>query len=56
MFATIDWFDNYLSSLAAVTTGDVQRVARRVLSRRNRTVGFYLPTGANTKPLPEGGR
>jgi zinc protease len=52
MFATIDWFDNYLASLAAVTTDDVQRVARKVLAKRNRTVGFYQPTGAENSPLP----
>jgi len=56
MFASIDWFDNYLSSLAAVTTDDVQRVARKVLAKRNRTVGFYLPTGVEPAAVPEGGR
>jgi zinc protease len=53
MFASIDWFDNYLASLAAVTVDDVQRVARKVLNKRNRTVGFYLPTGADNAPLPD---
>jgi zinc protease len=52
MFASIDWFDNYLASLAAVTIDDVQRVARKVLAKRNRTVGFYLPTGAENPPAP----
>jgi zinc protease len=56
MFASIDWFDNYLSSLAAVTTDDVRRVACRVLSKRNRTVGFYLPTGPEPALNTEGGR
>ncbi len=56
MFASIDWFDNYLASLAAVTTDDVQRVARRVLAKRNRTVGFYLPAGAEAAPAAEEGR
>lgn len=46
MFATLDWFESYLASLAAVTVDDVQRVARKVLAKRNRIVGFYLPTGA----------
>jgi zinc protease len=55
IFATIEWFDNYLASLAAVTADDVQRVARKVLAKRNRTVGFYLPTGAEPKPAPEAG-
>jgi len=56
MFASIDWFDNYLASLEAVTTGDVARVAQKVLAKRNRTVGFYLPTGAEEAPVPEGSR
>ncbi|MGD0175187.1 MAG: pitrilysin family protein [Anaerolineales bacterium] len=55
MFASIDWFDNYLASLAAVTADDVQRVAHKVLSKRNRTVGFYLPTGAESKSSPASG-
>ena len=56
MFASLDWFDNYLASLAAVTIDDVQRVARKVLAKRNRTVGFYLPTGAENQPVPEPNR
>jgi zinc protease len=52
MFSSIDWFDNYLASIAAVTTDDVQRVARSVLAERNRTVGFYRPTGADRPALP----
>jgi predicted Zn-dependent peptidase len=50
LFASIDWFDNFLAALAAVTVDDVQRVARKVLAKRNRTVGFYLPTGAEAAP------
>lgn len=52
MFSSIDWFDNYLASIAAVTTDDVKRVARTVLAERNRTVGVYRPTGADRPPLP----
>jgi zinc protease len=55
MFASLDWFENYLASLAAVTADEVQRVAHKVLARRNRTVGFYLPTGAENKPAPAAG-
>jgi zinc protease len=55
MFASIDWFDNYLASLAAVTADDVQRVAHKILSKRNRTVGFYLPTGVENKSDPASG-
>jgi zinc protease len=46
MFADLDWFEHYLESLAAVTADDVQRVARKVLAKRNRTVGFYHPAEA----------
>jgi zinc protease len=52
MFASIDWFENYLASLAAVTADEVQGVAHKILSRRNRTVGLYLPTEAESKPAP----
>jgi zinc protease len=52
MFASIEWFDNFLSSLAAVTAEDVRRVARKVLAKRNRTVGFYLPTGPEAGFVP----
>lgn len=45
MFATYDWFLNYLDQLAAVTPQDVQRVAREYFRPRNRVVGTYLPTG-----------
>jgi hypothetical protein len=34
----------------------VRRVACRVLSKRNRTVGFYLPTGPEPALNTEGGR
>jgi zinc protease len=55
IFADLEWFENYLSSLAAVAADDVQRVARKVLAKRNRTVGFYLPVGADTKSaVPSG--
>ncbi|MBN1439268.1 MAG: insulinase family protein [Anaerolineales bacterium] len=55
MFSSIDWFDNYLSSLAAVTADDVRRVAHKVLAKRNRTVGFYLPSGADGGSGPHPG-
>ncbi len=34
-----------LDSLAAVTTEDVQRVARKYLARSKGTVGWYVPQG-----------
>lgn len=38
-----EWFDHYIHRLSAVTVDDVQRVARKVLARSNRTVGWYQP-------------
>jgi len=46
MFATIDWFTNYLERLAAVTPADVQRLAQTCLRSQNRTLGVYLPNTA----------
>jgi zinc protease len=43
IFATYDWFEQYLARLEQVTLEDVQRVARKVLSKRNRVVGIYIP-------------
>ncbi|OGO46777.1 MAG: hypothetical protein A2Z30_04445 [Chloroflexi bacterium RBG_16_64_43] len=44
IFASYEWFENYIEKLDAVTPDDVQHAARKYLARRNRTVGFYLPT------------
>ncbi len=45
MFADYGWFTSYLEKLAAVTPGDIQRVAQTYLRPQNRVVGIYLPTG-----------
>lgn len=45
MIASYEWFTNFLNRLAAVTPGDVQRVAQSYLQPGNRTLGVYLPTG-----------
>ncbi len=47
MFATVDWFTNYLERLAAVTPEDVQRLAQTCLRPQNRTLGVYLPNTAS---------
>jgi zinc protease len=47
MFATVDWFTNYLERLAAVTPEDVQRLAQTCLRPQNRTLGVYLPNMAS---------
>lgn len=46
MFATYDWFLDYLDKLAAVTPAEVQRAAQSILRPQNRVVGTYVPTGA----------
>jgi zinc protease len=45
MFASFEWFTQYLERLAAVTPGDVQRLAQTCLRPQNRTLGVYLPDG-----------
>jgi zinc protease len=40
-----DWFESFLDNLANVHVEDVHRVAQTYLSRRNRTVGHYIPEG-----------
>lgn len=45
------WFDTFLDRLAAVTAADVQRVAKKYLTRDNVTVGTYIAQGlASAKP------
>jgi zinc protease len=45
MFATYDWFVNYVSELEKITPAEVQRAAQKYLSPDNRVVGTYLPNG-----------
>jgi zinc protease len=44
MFASYDWFVNYLDKLEAVTPEDVQSAAQKYLRPQNRILGTYLPT------------
>lgn len=46
MFATYDWFTNYLDYLETVTPADIQRVARTYLRPDNRVLGVYQPAAA----------
>jgi zinc protease len=39
-------FETYLEDLMRVASEDIVRVARSYLTERNRTVGWFLPTGA----------
>jgi len=43
--ADTGWFESFLDHLADVTVDDVGRVAEAYLTRRNRTVGHYIPQG-----------
>ncbi len=45
MFASYDWFLNYLDHLSAITPHDVQQAAQQYLRPSTRVVGVYLPTG-----------
>lgn len=43
MFASYDWVTGYLDNLEAVTPDDVQRLAQKYLTPKNRIVGIYQP-------------
>ncbi len=43
MFASHQWFLDYLDNLAAVTPEDVQRIAQKYLRPQNRILGTYVP-------------
>ena len=43
MFASYDWFENYVDHLAQVTPESVLDIARSYLNPNNRVVGFYNP-------------
>ena len=49
MFASHEWFENYLDNLAAVTPEDIQRIAQGYLNPKNRVLGTYHPTGNDTE-------
>jgi zinc protease len=48
------WFETRLDRLNEVTLADVERVRRRYLRRRNRTVGWYEPDGERPDASDEG--
>lgn len=43
MFASLEWFNQYLENLATVTPEDIQRIAQQYLHPKNRVLGTYLP-------------
>lgn len=42
--------DDYVENIRAITGADVQRVAQKYLQARNRTVGWFVPTGPSYAP------
>jgi zinc protease len=56
MFDKYDWFLNYLDRLSAVTPGDAQQIAQKLLRSQKRVVGVYQPTGEDVTgdQTPEG--
>jgi zinc protease len=46
MFASYDWFENYVDHLAQVTPEMVNHIAQTYLHPDNRVVGFYTPEGS----------
>ena len=51
MFASYDWFNNYIHHLSRVTPEDVLITARKYLSPENRVVGFYIPEESKSKDV-----
>jgi zinc protease len=49
MFATYDWFLNYLKNLEKVTPTDLQRVAQKYLRPKNRVIGTYIPSSPEVR-------
>ncbi len=45
IFASYDWFINYLDQLSKVTTVDLQQIAQIYLQPSRRVIGAYLPDG-----------
>lgn len=43
MFATYDWFVNFIDHLSAVMPGDIQQIAQDYLLPDNRIIGTYMP-------------
>jgi len=43
IFATYDWFINYVEKLSNVSPEDIQRIAQKYLQEKNRVIGIYHP-------------
>jgi zinc protease len=53
IFATYDWFLQYVPELEKITPADVQRIARTYLVPSRRVVGVYLPDGSDEREVDE---
>lgn len=51
MFATYEWFVNYLDRLASVTPDQVQQIAQKYLRTGNRVLGIYRPVESQEVPV-----
>lgn len=49
MFATYEWFTQYLDQLSSVTPAHLQQVAQKYLQIENRVVGVYRPAAMKGK-------
>ena len=49
MYASLEWFTQYLENLAAVTPVDIQRIAQKYLTPKNRVLGTYIPAGNSSE-------
>lgn len=54
-FSSYEWFEHYVSHLEAVTLEDVHAAAAAYLRPQNRTVGWFVPTGAEDDALYDDG-
>ena len=50
MFATYQWFENYLDSIARVTADDIHQLAQTMLNPTQRVIGTYLPWEKEDQP------
>ncbi|HOJ00839.1 MAG TPA: pitrilysin family protein [Anaerolineaceae bacterium] len=44
IFASYDWYENYIQNLRSITDTDIQTFAQKHFAFHNRTIGIYFPT------------
>ena len=52
--ASLEWLERWPEQLAAVTSQDVQRVARQYFTRDGQTAGWYVPNAGADEGMDEG--